>query len=66
MILDAATGGAEYDSCFDVVVEASGTPSGIMLAATLARPLGTIVLKTTCAADSSGFNTAPFVGRLIY
>ena len=47
---------------FDVVVEASGSPSGIMLAGDVARPLATIVLKTTCAAGrDDSFNTAPFV-----
>ena len=34
---------------FDVVVEASGSPQGITLAATLTRPLGTIVQKSTCS-----------------
>ena len=36
-------------SPFDVVVEASGSSSGVELALRLCRPLGTIVLKTTCA-----------------
>ena len=52
-----------YENYFDVVVEACGSPSGVMMAATLARPLGRVILKTTCAAASEGFNTAPFVGR---
>jgi len=32
---------------FDVVVEASGSPSGFDLAVSLLRPLGTLVLKST-------------------
>lgn len=36
----------------DVVVEASGNPSGLEKALSLVRPEGTIILKTTC---SSGF-----------
>ncbi|ELT91106.1 hypothetical protein CAPTEDRAFT_227289 [Capitella teleta] len=52
---------AKYENMFDVCVEASGKPSGLMTAASVTKPLGTVVLKTTCAADSSSFNTAPFV-----
>ena len=36
---------------FDVVVEASGSPSGIASAVELVRPLGTIVLKSTFHGD---------------
>ena len=44
-----------YHETFDVVVDASGSPGGLALAAELVRPLGTIVLKTTCApSDTSG------------
>ena len=51
---------------FDVVIEASGAPSGLMLAAGVTRPLGTIVLKTTCAVGhDSTFNAAPFVVKEI-
>lgn len=35
---------------FDVVVEATGSPSGLGLAVQITRPMGVIVLKTTCAA----------------
>lgn len=31
------------------MVEASGSPAGIRLALALSRPLGTVVLKSTCA-----------------
>ncbi len=31
------------------------------MAAAITKPLGTIVLKSTCAADANEFNTAPFV-----
>lgn len=34
---------------FDVVVDASGSPQGITLAMSLTRPLGTLVLKSTCS-----------------
>jgi len=34
---------------FDVVVDASGSPQGIILAMSLTRPLGTLVLKSTCS-----------------
>mmetsp|Transcript_24987 Transcript_24987/g.77150 ORF Transcript_24987/g.77150 Transcript_24987/m.77150 type:complete len:323 (+) Transcript_24987:40-1008(+) len=47
-------------AAFDVVVDATGSPAGLDLARQLTRPLGTLVLKSTCAAGSS-FNTAPFV-----
>jgi len=45
---------------FDVVVDATGSPAGLDLARQLCRPLGTLVLKSTCAAGAD-FNTAPFV-----
>ncbi len=45
---------------FDVVVDATGSPAGLDLARSLCRPLGTLVLKSTCAAGTD-FNTAPFV-----
>lgn len=38
-----------HSGAFDVVVEASGSSSGVGLALRLCRPLGTVVLKTTCA-----------------
>lgn len=45
---------------FDVVVDATGSPQGLDLSRALTRALGTLVLKSTCAAGTS-FNTAPFV-----
>ncbi|XP_013417897.1 uncharacterized protein LOC106178995 [Lingula anatina] len=51
----------QFSEKFDVVVEACGHPSGLVMAGDLVRPLGTVVLKTTCAMDSAGFNTATFV-----
>lgn len=36
---------------FDVVVDASGSPQGITLAICLTRPLGTVVLKSTCSGQ---------------
>ena len=35
---------------FDAVVEASGSSQGIKLASAMTRPMGTIVLKSTCSA----------------
>lgn len=50
----------EYANSFDVVVDATGSPEGLTLSAGLCRPMGTIVLKSTCAAGER-FNAAPFV-----
>ena len=38
---------------FDVVIEASGSSQGIVLAGQLTRPMGTILLKSTCSALDS-------------
>ncbi len=35
---------------FDAVVEASGSSQGIKLASAMTRPMGSIVLKSTCSA----------------
>ena len=51
---------AEYMGKFDVVVDATGSPSGLSLASSMCRPMGTLVLKSTCA-DGEAFNAAPFV-----
>ncbi|CAM9764204.1 unnamed protein product, partial [Hapterophycus canaliculatus] len=45
---------------FDAVVDATGSPQGLAAACELCRPMGTIVLKSTCAAGA-GFNPAPVV-----
>jgi len=45
---------------YDVVVDATGSPAGLALAAGLCRPMGVLVLKSTCAAGEH-FNAAPFV-----
>lgn len=44
----------------DVVVECSGSPEGLSVSMQLARPRGTIVLKSTCAEPGS-LNLAPLV-----
>ena len=52
-----------HEHAYDVVVDATGSPSGLKLAAGMCRPMGTLVLKSTCA-DKAGvepFNAAPFV-----
>ena len=51
---------AEADIRFDVVVEASGNPSGWELAVKKVKPRGTIVLKSTYHGALS-FNPAPLV-----
>ena len=37
---------------FDAVVEASGSSQGIKLASAMTRPMGSIILKSTCSAVS--------------
>ncbi len=48
------------DARADVVVDATGSPAGFELAMRTVRPKGTIVLKSTFAADA-GLNLAPVV-----
>jgi len=48
------------DRSADVVIDATGRPGGFQLAVRTVRPLGTVVLKSTVAADS-GMNLAPIV-----
>ena len=50
----------EYASQYDVVVDATGSPDGLALAVNLCRPMGTVVLKSTCAASAT-FHAAPVV-----
>lgn len=50
----------KHSGKYDVVVDATGSPSGLKLAAGLCRPMGTLVLKSTCA-EGRPFNAAPFV-----
>ncbi len=44
----------------DIVVDCTGSPTGLTTALQLVRPCGTIVLKTTVAADQT-IHMAPFV-----
>lgn len=46
---------------YDVVIDATGNPNGLSLAMSLCRPLGTLVLKSTCASGVKGFHSAPIV-----
>ena len=57
------TGGvsARHANKYDVVVDATGSPTGLTMAAGLCRPMGTLVLKSTCASGAHAFNAAPFV-----
>ncbi|MFO0605000.1 MAG: alcohol dehydrogenase catalytic domain-containing protein [Polyangiales bacterium] len=50
----------ELARSFDVVVDATGSPSGLAAAIGLCRPRGTVVLKTTVAADHA-LSLAPVV-----
>lgn len=45
---------------FDIVVDATGSPDGFAAAMAAVRPLGTLVLKSTVAAET-GMNLAPLV-----
>jgi threonine dehydrogenase-like Zn-dependent dehydrogenase len=49
-----------YLRAFDLVVEATGSPSGFPLALRLVRPCGTVVLKTTLASPHE-MDLAPVV-----
>jgi len=51
IVVDGTTS-ETYASAFDVVIEASGSPAGILLTAALTKPMGTIVLKSTCSTES--------------
>jgi threonine dehydrogenase-like Zn-dependent dehydrogenase len=51
---------SQHAGAFDVVVDATGSPAGLALAASLCRPMGTLVLKSTCAAGEV-FQAAPIV-----
>ncbi|CAM9102509.1 unnamed protein product, partial [Heterosigma akashiwo] len=56
------TGGGDDATRFDVVVDATGNPAGLRRALGLCRPLGTAVLKSTCAAAAAErFHAAPLV-----
>ncbi|MEM1956263.1 MAG: hypothetical protein QXL42_06855 [Candidatus Caldarchaeum sp.] len=44
--------------CYDLVVEASGSASGLLTAAKLVKPRGVIILKST-VADAASINLSP-------
>jgi len=50
----------QCDRSCDIVVDCTGSPAGLETALQLVRPCGTVVLKTTVAADQS-LHMAPFV-----
>jgi len=52
---------SQHEHTYDVVVDATGSPAGLKLAAGMCRPMGTLVLKSTCASGLEQFNAAPFV-----
>lgn len=45
---------------FDVIIDATGSPAGLSLAASLYRPMGTLYLESTCAAGEV-FQSVPIV-----
>lgn len=55
--IDAAAVG---ERCWDVVVEATGSPSGLSMAKAALRPRGTLVLKSTYQGEVT-IDLAPFV-----
>jgi len=52
---------AEHMNQYDVVIDATGNPNGLTLSMNLCRPMGTLVLKSTCASGVKGFHSAPIV-----
>ena len=48
---------ADINCVFDVVVECTGSPSGFDLATRLTKPMGKIILKSTCSGACSVNNT---------
>jgi threonine dehydrogenase-like Zn-dependent dehydrogenase len=60
--LDAATRGTSVDlrDSFDVVVDCTGSSDGLPMALNLVRPRGTVVMKTTVAAEHQ-LSLAPIV-----
>jgi len=51
----------DHANQYDVVIDSTGNPNGLTLAMTLCRPMGRLILKSTCAAGVKGFNSAPIV-----
>ena len=51
----------DYENYFDVTIDATGSANGLMIASSITKPMGTVVLKTTTASDLSNFNSASFV-----
>ena len=45
----------------DVVVDTTGSPEGLRLAAAIVRPRGTIALKTTCGLPATGIDVTKLV-----
>jgi len=54
----------DMDQEFDVIVECTGRASGLSLAASLIKPRGKIVMKTTCAGSQT-IDAAPLVVKEI-
>jgi threonine dehydrogenase-like Zn-dependent dehydrogenase len=50
--LETADEHSDLPTCFDLVVEATGSPDGLRRALDLVRPTGTIVLKSTYHGDA--------------
>ena len=50
-----------FEDKFALVVEATGHAEGILKAATLVKPLGTLIVKTACASSKHEVDTTPFI-----
>lgn len=50
ILLDQGTG-YEHQDCFDVTIESSGSSDGFKLACLITKPLGKIIMKTTCSEE---------------
>lgn len=59
---DAVLPPEALQGAFDVVIDATGSVAGLKIAAALTMPMGTLVLKTTCAEPTS-IDTSGFVVR---
>jgi len=59
IVTTSSTEEQEDQGSFDIVVEASGSPDGISMSLGLLRPMGRLVLKSTCALDDQKLASLP-------
>ena len=55
----------KYENAFDMCVSATGSMQGLMMATRLVRPLGSLVLKSTCAASGYGDLLTPVNNAIV-